>query len=103
MKLIKGQISLFDVANDIEVEIDEERFSISEFDRMFGKGSRFLNGKSIVEITDLLPGEINAEIRNVTLEQKGWYVGARYYLNKESYGKWYRKETEYDSQRTNRN
>ena len=89
MKLIKGQISLFDDANDIEVEIDEERFSISEFDRMFGKGSRFLNRKSIVEITDLLPGEINAEIRNVTLEQKGWYVGARYYLNKESYGKWY--------------
>lgn len=86
---IKGQITLFDLLGESD---DEPVFSVAEFDRLFKNGSRFLNGKSIVEITDLRQGELSAEIRNVTLEQKGWYVGTRYYLNKQSYGKWYRKE-----------
>ena len=95
MILLKGQISLFDMmeVDDLDDEPEEEqRYSISEFDKQFGVGSRFLNGKNVVEITDLRQGELDAEIRNVSLEQKGWYVGSRYYLNKESYGKWYRKE-----------
>ena len=95
MILLKGQISLFDMmeVDDLDDEPEEEqRYSISEFDNQFGVGSRFLNGKNVVEITDLRQGELDAEIRNVSLEQKGWYVGSRYYLNKESYGKWYRKE-----------
>ena len=97
MILLKGQISLFDMmeVDDVDDEPEEEqRYSISEFDKQFGVGSRFLNGKDVVEITDLRQGELDAEIKNVTLEQKGWYVGARYYLNKESYGKWYLGITE---------
>lgn len=87
MKLIKGQLSLFDLTEDDSE--DEPSFTITEFDKLFRVGSRFLNGKNIVEITNIRKGEQDAEIKNVTLEQKGWYVGARYYLNKESYGKWY--------------
>jgi len=92
MILLKGQISLFDMMEVDESEEDEEdepSFTITEFDKLFRVGSRFLNGKNIVEITNIRKGELDAEIKNVTLEQKGWYVGARYYLNKESYGKWY--------------
>ena len=87
MKQIKGQISLFDLVD--EPKEMEERFSIAEFDRRFRVGSRFLNGKNVVEITNIRKGEQNAEIKNVTLEQKGWYVGSRYYINKSSYGTWY--------------
>lgn len=89
MKQIKGQISLFDLMDVEEDEEDKPRFSIAEFDRRFRVGSRFLNGKNIVEITNIRKGEQSAEIKNVTLELKGWYVGSRYYLNKESYGTWY--------------
>ena len=92
MKQIAGQMSLFDmmeVDESEEYEEDEPSFTIAEFDKLFRVGSRFMNGKNIVEITNIRNGEQDAEIKNVTLEQKGWYVGARYYLNKESYGKWY--------------
>lgn len=89
MKQIKGQMSLFDLFQEDEEEEQDELFPIEEFDRMFSVGSRFINGKNIVEITNLRNGELDAEIKNVTLEQKGWYVGTRYYINKESYGKWY--------------
>lgn len=90
MKQVKGQITLFDLfPPDDEVDDEDERFPIVEFDRRFRVGSRFINGRNIVEITDLRKGELDAEIKNVTLEQKGWYVGSRYYLNKESFGKWY--------------
>lgn len=87
MKQIKGQLSLFDLAE--EDPEDEPSFTIAEFDNRFGICSRFINGKDVVEITNIRQGELFAEIRNVTLEQKGWYVGARYYINKESFGKWY--------------
>lgn len=87
MRLIKGQITLFDLIDEPEEE--EPSFSIAEFDKTFRVGSRFINGRNIVEITNLRNGELDAEIKNVTLEQKGWYVGARYYINKESYGTWY--------------
>lgn len=87
MKQIKGQLSLFDLAE--EDPEDEPSFTIAEFDNRFGIGNRFINGKDVVEITNIRQGELSAEIRNVTLEQKGWYVGARYYINKESFGKWY--------------
>lgn len=89
MRQIKGQITLFDLfADDDEIE-DEPKYSIAEFDARFGIGSQFLNGKNVVEITNIRKGERNAEIKNVSLEQKGWYVGARYYINKESFGTWY--------------
>ena len=88
MKLLKGQLSLFDFMDDDEPE-EDERFPVAEFDKLFRVGSRFLNGKNVVEITNIRKGEQNAEIKNVTLEQKGWYVGSRYYINKSSYGTWY--------------
>ena len=88
MKLLKGQLSLFDFMDDDEQE-EDERFPVAEFDKLFRVGSRFLNGSNVVEITNIRKGEQDAEIKNVTLEQKGWYVGARYYINKESYGTWY--------------
>ena len=91
MRLIKGQLSLFDLDQDSSdlVQDDDYIFSISEFDSLFEVGSLFLNGSSILEITNLLKGERMAEIKNVTLENKGFYVGQRYYLNKESFGIWY--------------
>lgn len=88
MRLLEGQLSLFDMVDD-EVDEDDDLFPIAEFDRKFKNGSRFLNGSNIVEITNIRIGEQNAEIKNVTLEMKKMYVGARYYINKESYGKWY--------------
>lgn len=88
MKLLKGQLSLFDFMDDDEPE-EDERFPVAEFDKLFRVGSRFLNGSNAVEITNIRNGEQNAEIKNVTLEQKGWYVGSRYYINKSSYGTWY--------------
>lgn len=91
MRQIKGQMSLFDLFQEDEEEEQDERFPIAEFDRMFRVGSRFINGRNIVEITDMLFGERSAQIKNITLEQKGWYVGARYYINKESFGTWYQK------------
>lgn len=89
MRQIKGQITIFDLSSDDDEIEDEPKYSIAEFDARFGVGSRFINGKDIVEITNIRHGELFAEIRNVTLEQKGWYVGSRYYINKESFGKWY--------------
>lgn len=94
MRLIKGQMTLFDLIDEPEEE--EPSFSIAEFDRRFRVGSRFFNGRNIVEVTNIRKGEQNAEIKNVTLEQKGWYVGSRYYINKESYGTWYQKEESWD-------
>ena len=88
MKLIKGQLSLFD-DYVLESEEDESGFTILEFDRLFRVGSRFLNGTSVVELTNIRRFELYAEIKNVTLEDKGLYVGSRYYINKESYGKFY--------------
>lgn len=88
MRLLEGQLSLFDMVDD-EVDEDDDLFPIAEFDRRFKNGSRFRNGSNIVEITNIRIGEQNAEIKNVTLEMKKMYVGARYYINKESYGKWY--------------
>lgn len=88
MRLLEGQLSLFDMVDD-EVDEDDDLFPIAEFDRRFKNGSRFLNGSNIVEITNIRIGEQSAEIKNVTLEMKKMYVGARYYINKESYGKWY--------------
>jgi hypothetical protein len=90
MKEIKGQLTIFDLfRDDTEEEFDEPGYSIEEFDEKFGVGSRFWNGNNVLEITNIRKGEQSAEIKNVTLEQKGWYVGSRYYLNKESFGKWY--------------
>jgi hypothetical protein len=88
MKLLKGQLSLFDFMDDDEPK-EDERFPVAEFDKLFRVGSRFLNGSNVVEITDMRKGELSAQIRNITLEKNGKYVGARYYINKESYGTWY--------------
>ena len=90
MKEIKGQITIFDLfRDDTEEEFDEPSYSIEEFDERFGVGSRFWNGNNVLEITNIRKGEQSAEIKNVTLELKGWYVGSRYFINKESYGTWY--------------
>ena len=79
---IEGQMSIYDFCSTIE-----------SFDSRFKVGSQFESGSSVLEITDLTPGQIMAQVKNVTLEAKNKYVGARYYMNKESLGKWYfRKE-----------
>lgn len=87
MKQIKGQLSLFDLLPS--APDPDPSFPISEFDSRFSVGSRFLSGSSIIEITDLHEGCLMAEIKNVSLENKGWYVGSRYYMNKGSFGKFY--------------
>ena len=90
MKLIEGQLTIFDLfRDDTEEEFDEPSYSIEEFDEKFGVGSRFWNGNNVLEITNIRKGEQSAEIKNVTLELKGLYVGSRYFINKESYGTWY--------------
>ena len=80
---MEGQMSVFDFCSNIET-----------FDSSFKVGSQFQteSGRYVLEITDLMPGEIMAQVKNVTLEAKNKYVGARYYINKESYGKYYRRE-----------
>lgn len=81
---IEGQMSIYDFCSTIE-----------SFDSRFKVGSQFQteSGSTVLEITDLMPGQIMAQVKNVTLEAKNKYVGARYYMNKESLGKWYfRKE-----------
>lgn len=89
MKQIKGQISLFDLMDVEEDEEDEPSFTIAEFDKRFVVGSRFMNGYDVVDITDIRKGELMAQIKNCSLEAKGMYIGARYYINKESFGKYY--------------
>lgn len=91
MRQIKGQISLFDLMDVEKDEEEEPSFTIAEFDRLFRVGSRFIHSEKpyIAEITDLMEGEINCQIKSITNEARGWYVGERYYMNKESYGKWY--------------
>lgn len=75
--------------------------TIEEFDDWFNIGTRFkykLSKKdkelgtepTIVEITDMRKGEINAQIKNITNEKRGLYVGERFCLNKTSYGYFYR-------------
>ena len=81
---MEGQMSVFDFCSTIET-----------FDSRFNVGSQFQteSGRYVLEITDLMPGQIMAQVKNVTLEAKNKYVGARYYINKESIGKYYfRKE-----------
>ena len=81
---IEGQMSIYDFCSTIE-----------SFDSRFKVGNQFQteSGNTVLEITDLMPGQIMAQVKNVTLEAKNKYVGARYYMNKESLGKWYfRKE-----------
>ena len=81
---MEGQMSVFDFCSTID-----------SFDYRFKVGDQFQteSGRYVLEITDLMPGEIMAQVKNVTLEAKNKYVGARYYMNKESIGKYYfRKE-----------
>lgn len=81
---IEGQMSIYDFCSTIE-----------SFDSRFKVGNQFQtkSGRYVLEITDLMPGQIMAQVKNVTLEAKNKYVGARYYINKESIGKYYfRKE-----------
>ena len=86
---MEGQMSVFDFCSTIE-----------SFDSRFKVGDRFQteSGRYVLEITDLMPGEIMAQVKNVTLEAKNKYVGARYYMNKESLGEFYfRKEAQNES------
>lgn len=87
---IEGQMSIFDVLNQTS---NEPKYSIEQFDKRFKIGDllKYYNSDNILEITDIRQGEIMAQIRNVTLENKKKYVGERYYINKECYGKWYRR------------
>ncbi len=93
MKQIKGQLSIFDLfpkTEVIETDDDEKRYTIAEFDKRFRVGDRLFSvSNSILEITDIRLGELSARIRNVTLEDRGKYVGERYYINKESFGLFY--------------
>ena len=81
---MEGQMSVFDFCSTIE-----------SFDSRFKVGDQFQteSGRTVLEVTDIQPGEIMAQVKNVTLEAKNKYVGARYYMNKESLGEFYfRKE-----------
>ena len=81
---MEGQMSIYDFCSTIE-----------SFDSRFKVGDQFQteSGRTVLEVTDIQPGEIMAQVKNVTLEAKNKYVGARYYMNKESLGEFYfRKE-----------
>ena len=89
---IEGQMSIFDMLNDQTPT--EYKYPIEQFDKKFKVGDllRYYDSKNVLEITDMRYGELMAQIRNVTLEERKMYVGERYYINKESYGKYYRRE-----------
>ena len=91
MKQIKGQLSIFDLFPEQETEQDDEKgYTIAEFDKRFHDGDKLFDVSSyVLEITDMRPGELSARIKNVTLEDRGKYVGERYYINKESFGLFY--------------
>lgn len=91
---IKGQMSLFDFLEDKKPgEKIVSAYTIDEFDKQFKVGDlfKYYGTTSVLEVTDMMYGETMAQIRNVTLEERKMYVGERYYINKTSYGKWYKE------------
>ena len=91
---IKGQMSLFDFLEDKKPAVKiVNAYTIDEFDKQFKVGDlfKYYGMGNVLEITDMMYGETMAQIRNVTLEERKMYVGERYYINKTSYGKWYKE------------
>ena len=100
--LMYNQLTIFDFLELQKYTTRKPKITIEEFDQRFKIGSRFIQSDpyglgfkysppSVLEITDILPGEQNAQIKNISLEEKKKYVGSRYYINKESFGVWYKE------------